>query len=117
MGRIERETVMSFVPDQLRAKADLYAERNKLYGDNYKRFGAVMQLLFPKGVTLESVDDHNRFGIFVQIVAKVTRYAQNFEDGGHDDSLDDNAVYSMMLKELDTEARALSASRKFEGGK
>jgi hypothetical protein len=93
------------VPDDLRAKAKLYEERNKLYGDNYKRFGPIMMLLFPTGIELVSADDHNRFGIFVQIVAKVTRYAEQFAKGGHDDSLDDTAVYSMMLKELDTELR------------
>lgn len=92
-----------YVPTQLREKAVLYEERNRLYGDNYKRFGPVMKLLFPNGVPLATEDDHNRFGIFVQIVAKVTRYAENFERGGHDDSLDDLAVYSMMLKELDRE--------------
>jgi hypothetical protein len=97
---------MDFVPNELIAKAELYRERNKIYGDNYKRFGKVMALLFPKGLNLSSADDHNRFGIFVQIVAKVTRYAENFERGGHDDSLDDNSVYSMMLKELDNEVRS-----------
>lgn len=91
-----------YVPDQLRAKADLYEQRNKLYGDNYKKFGAVMQAMFGDSiVALQSESDHCRFGIFVQIVAKVTRYAENFDRNGHDDSLDDIAVYSMMLKELD----------------
>lgn len=90
---------MSYVPEQLRAKAALYEERNALYGDNYKKFGPIMELLGIK--ELKSASDHGRFAIFVQIVAKVTRYAENFHRGGHDDSLDDIAVYSMMLKELD----------------
>lgn len=94
-----------FVPRELRLKADIYEERNKVYGDNYKLFGSVIRVMFPEGVHLETEEDHNRWGIFVQIVAKVTRYAANFHRGGHDDSLDDNAVYSMMLKELDNEAR------------
>lgn len=92
-----------FVPDELLKKAEIYKERNKIYGDNYKRFGPIMQLLFPNGIELKTKDDLNRFGILVQVVAKVTRYCQNFEDGGHDDSLDDAAVYAMMLKELDAE--------------
>lgn len=94
-----------FVPRELRLKADIYEERNKLYGDNYKLFGQVIYAMFPEGVHLETDEDHNRWGVFVQIVAKVTRYAANFHRGGHDDSLDDMAVYSMMLKELDNEAR------------
>lgn len=90
-----------FVVRELNAKADIYRERNKLYGDNYKRFGVIMATLFPNGLTLRSVADFNRFGILVQLVAKETRYAENFTRGGHDDSLDDTAVYAMMLKELD----------------
>lgn len=89
------------VPDMLRDNAGIYEQRNQLYGDNYKRFGKIMAILFPNGIDLQNADDFNRFGIFVQVVSKITRYAENFSRGGHDDSLDDNAVYSMMLKELD----------------
>ena len=94
-----------YVPEELRAAAKIFEDRNKLYGDNYKRFGAIMERLFPDGLTLESVEDFNRFGIFVQIISKITRYAEMFTNGGHDDSLDDTTVYLMMLKELDNEAR------------
>ena len=100
---IQQEMGKAYVVTELEAKAKIYAERNKLYGDNYKRFGLIMTALFPEGLTLKTVKDHNRFGVFVQIVAKLTRYGENFTRGGHDDSLDDNAVYSMMLKELDNE--------------
>jgi len=92
------------VPDLLRDAAKIYEERNKMYGSNYKRFGPIMQMLFPDGLRLKSADDFNRFGIFVQVVAKITRYAENFTRGGHADSLDDMAVYGMMLRELDQDA-------------
>jgi len=92
---------MKTVPEMLNDSAKIYEERNKLYGDNYKRFGPIMKLLFPQGITLSSESDFNRFGIFVQVVSKITRYSENFNRGGHDDSLDDAAVYVMMLKELD----------------
>lgn len=90
-----------FVPEQLRAAATIYEQRNKLYGDNYLRFGHVMAILFPAGLTLKTPDDFNRYGILTQIVSKQTRYAAQFNAGGHDDSLDDSSVYSMMLKEVD----------------
>lgn len=96
---------MKAVPEMLREAAATYEERNKLYGDNYKTFGVVMASMFPLGVSLGSVDEFNRFGLLVQVVAKLTRYAHNFERGGHDDSLLDLAVYSQMLRELDEEAR------------
>lgn len=98
-----------FVPKTLRDAAKIYEERNALYGDVYKRFGSVMLALFPEGVYRTPVGDveaHvNRYGLLVQIVGKLMRYCSNFEKGGHDDSLDDLAVYAIMLKELDTEAR------------
>lgn len=97
---------MKTVPDMLRESAQTYEERNKVYGDNYKRFGPIMALLFPHGPNLVTEDDHNRFGVFVQCVSKITRYAENFGKGGHDDSLLDLAVYANMLRELDAESKA-----------
>lgn len=94
---------MKTVPEMLREGADTYEERNKLYGDNYKRHGLVMSALFPNGVQLNTMDDHNRFGILTQKVAKLTRYCQNFTTGGHADSLHDDMVYTAMLAELDGE--------------
>ena len=90
------------VPELLREAAKIYEERNKIYGDNYKRFGNVMDDVFGRSVQLRNFDDHNRFGILVQMVSKLTRYAENFDRGGHADSLDDLVVYTMMLRELDT---------------
>jgi len=93
------------VPNMLRQSAETYEERNKIYGNNYKNFGKVMVGLFPKGVKVETVDDWNRMGVFVQMMSKLTRYAENFTKGGHDDSLLDLSVYSSMLRELDMEAK------------
>jgi hypothetical protein len=96
---------MKKVPEMLRDAAAIYEERNKLYGDNYKRFGYIMAELFPQGLMLRGPDDFNRFGIFVQMVSKLTRYSENLARGGHADSLDDLAVYTMMLQELDNLSR------------
>ncbi len=93
------------VPEMLAELAELYKQRNVLYDNNYKMFGYAMIAMFPEGVTLKSVDDFNRFGIFVQIISKATRYGQQFNNGGHADSLDDVAVYSQMLQELDNVKR------------
>jgi len=94
---------MTTVPELLRSGADTYEERNKIYGDNYKRHGEVMLALFPNGVKLDGIDDHNRFGLLTQKVAKLTRYCENFNTGGHSDSLHDDMVYTAMLAEVDAE--------------
>lgn len=96
-------SVVKSVPEMLREAADVYEERSAAYGDNYKRFGAIMMLLFPDGIDLSKAEAMCRFGIFVQVVSKVTRYAENFKRNGHPDSLIDISVYSQMLRELDAE--------------
>lgn len=93
---------LPYVADELVAKAKLFAQRAALYGNNYVRFGPIMaQLMATQKLDPTNEKDMARFGVFVQIVSKVTRYAENFNRGGHDDSLDDIAVYAMMLKALD----------------
>jgi len=96
---------MKTVPEMLREAAQTYEERNALYGDNYKRFGPIMTALFPDGLTLKGPDDFNRIGIFVQMMAKMTRYGAQWSKGGHDDSALDLSVYANMLRELDSEVR------------
>lgn len=89
--------------DNLERGAATYRERNALYGDNYKHFGMVMAGMFPEGLTLETPEDWNRLGVFVQAASKMTRYAQNFTRGGHADSAHDLSVYAAMLEELTDE--------------
>lgn len=90
------------VPELLRAAAETYEERNKIYGDNYKHFGMVMNGLFPDGlnIAMDDVDAFNRLGVFIQCASKLTRYAQNLAQGGHVDSAHDLTVYASMLEEL-----------------
>lgn len=98
------------VPDLLHEAANIYRLRSQIYGDNYKHFGKVMCALMPQGVSADAADEEervsisNRFGVLVQIVSKLTRYCENFNKGGHDDSLQDLAVYATMLRELDAAA-------------
>jgi len=107
----EKDRMAKFVSEALHNAAEIYEERNKLYGDNYKRFGNVMEALMPSGMEQgfpeTKAQFNNRVGVLIQVISKLTRYCENFNSGGHDDSLDDLAVYAMMLKELDTEARRL----------
>jgi 2-iminoacetate synthase ThiH len=93
-----------FVPKQLEEKAALYRQRNSQYGDSYKRIGRVLAAYFgEEGVVLKTPKDFGRFVHFMQIAGRVGRYATQFAKGGHVDSMDDIAVYAMILKELDEE--------------
>lgn len=87
----------------LRDGADTFAQRNKLYGDNYKKFGTTMASLFPDGLTISTPEQWARLGVYVMLVSKVSRYSQNLAAGGHFDSALDASVYSAMLAELTQE--------------
>lgn len=87
--------------DILREAADLFQERNAVYGDNFKMVGEVMVGLFPNGVTLKTAHDHNRFHILMLLAVKLTRYTVNWEKG-HQDSIRDATVYGAMLEMIDS---------------
>jgi hypothetical protein len=91
---------MPNVPEILRSGAITYEERNPLYGDNYKRIGRIMQILFPGGLPPMDAEGHNRFGCWYMAFNKLIRYAMQLEHGGHLDSAHDAMVYAAMLEEL-----------------
>ena len=88
------------VRERLAALGDLIESR-AIYGDSYKTIGQVMAALFPSGVSLCTGEEMNRLVTFIQLVWKVRRYAAAFDAGGHEDSLDDLAIYAQLMKEID----------------
>lgn len=84
--------------------AKLFKARNAVYSDNYLRAGRALAALFPNGIELKTVDDHNRFQIFNLIIVKLSRYTVNWNEGGHADSIHDAAVYCAMLEAIDAAA-------------
>jgi hypothetical protein len=96
------------VPDALIALAELYRERSAVYGESYNVFGRVFAALFPAGLEIRTVDDANRAALLFHVVDKLVRYANNFERGGHGDSLDDASVYCQMLRDYDARIKGRS---------
>lgn len=86
------------VSDILRKGASTFEERNKTYGENYMRVGAVMAALFPEGVALKSDTEFLVWHIFELMVVKMTRLATS--DLTHEDSAHDMMVYAAMLEKL-----------------
>jgi hypothetical protein len=81
--------------DVLRAMADTFAERNAVYGDNYKRVAPVIKALFPDGVPQELVVS-DRWHLFELLVVKLSRFAVS--NLTHEDSIHDAAVYGAMIQ-------------------
>lgn len=92
-------------PDELLSEAAAtFKQRNSVYGNQYLRFGSILEAMFPGGLTLETVDDFNRFTMFVNCLAKLSRYSVNLNRGGHKDSAHDLAVYAAMLEGMTDES-------------
>lgn len=89
---------MKNAADILQEMADTFRERNKVYGDNYKRVGEVMKALFPNGVALKTAEDFNRWHLFELQIVKLTRFANSGLT--HRDSIHDEAVYAAMVESL-----------------
>ena len=85
--------------------AGIYRDRKPMYGDNYKYVGKAMAALFPDGLTISPDDDEtfNRLHFVMHMYSKLSRYCMNLQNGGHQDSLDDLAVYAMLARECDEE--------------
>jgi len=87
----------------LREAAKTFSEKNAVYKDNYLMVGQIMKDLFPSGINLKTEHDHNRFHILMLLVVKLSRYAIAWEEGGHQDSIRDAAVYAAMLEMIDSQ--------------
>jgi len=77
----------------------LFESRNAEYGNAYKSQAHIMHLLLGP-IELKTVDDFERFTRISAMIAKLNRYAKNFEKGGHHDSARDLVVFAAMLQEL-----------------
>lgn len=84
-------------PDILAAGAETFRQRNKVYGDNYLAFGALMAALYPAGLHASAPDSFTRLGLIVMCASKLSRYVSNPQ--GHKDSAHDLMVYAAMLEE------------------
>jgi len=85
--------------ERLRVLAKMRDERRALYGDNYIKAGYAMAFMLGK-IELRTPRDYIRFGLLVQEYSKLSRYSVQWKDG-HQDSLDDLAVYAQLLAEVD----------------
>lgn len=85
----------------LRQSADLFEERNKQYGANYKQFGEALLLLFPDRTLpkMTMPDDANRLNLTMMCLAKLQRYCHQW-DQPSTDNCRDLQVYAAMLEEL-----------------
>ncbi len=93
------------MPDEILGEmAATYRERNKVYGDSWRKVGAILRILHPDGVTLETADDHNMYHLWSLMIVKITRFANT--NLTHQDSIHDAAVYAALLESILSEKDA-----------
>lgn len=103
---VAKPTTNDKVPTLLRESADTFEERGRQYGYIYKTMHPdVFCALFPNGMVLKTHDDFTRFALINAVVGKLTRYVNNFDKGGHRDSLIDIVNFAAMLNGVDDEVR------------
>lgn len=88
--------------DILVEMANTYRERNAVYGNNYKRVGKLMAVLFPDGVPPEILHS-DQFHLFELILVKLSRFA--ISGLQHQDSIHDSGVYSAMIEAIILEGK------------
>ena len=95
------------VAENLEAGAATFREHDAVYGPSYIRFGGVMDELFPDGLEISPRDvrSYIRLGVLVQIVSKISRYAESMTSGGHKDSAHDIMVYGAILEQVTLEPK------------
>lgn len=77
--------------------AKTFAERNAVYGSNYKMVAPLMRTLFPQGVPSDLVvQDH--FHLFELMLVKLSRFA--ISNLTHQDSVHDLMVYAAMVESI-----------------
>lgn len=84
----------------LERMAATYQERRATYGANEQTFADIMLALFPTGLHLQTRADWVRYGLFHQIVTKISRYVRSWSEP-HVDSIHDVGPYSAMLEAED----------------
>jgi hypothetical protein len=95
-----REALANPAAPLLRRMLETYTERRASYGPSEQRFADVMLAFFPDGLTIERREDWVRFGLFVQIASKLSRYSRDFHEP-HVDSIHDMGPYTAMLEAED----------------
>lgn len=97
----QHKNLIDFAEKSFSEKLAIIEERNKTYGSNFDVQGNVMSAIFPNGLELKTESDWKRIGVFMNIIGKITRYANTFSEGGHKDSLVDTCNYCTILEFLD----------------
>lgn len=95
------DRVIEILQESIKIRESRQIYHEPIFGGAYKQQGHVLKTLFPEYINLSNHSDLSRFTIISTITSKLIRYCNNFENGGHEDSLNDISVYCAMLRELD----------------
>lgn len=91
------ELIPQSVPQVMDDCLQTFKDRDNQYGKSYVKFGAMMDALFPDGLTVKGKDSFVQLGVFVQQVSKLMRICSGSFDKVHMDSARDLSVYAAIM--------------------
>lgn len=80
----------------LASALETFRERNKAYGDNADKVAAIVKVLFPVEISIQSPEDHKMMLQLYLLITKLTRFTNS--GMSHQDSVHDMINYSALLE-------------------
>ena len=96
-------SIEEIFPEKQLEQLNVFKERNSEYGNSYEKVGEILQILFPKGITIKDKDSHQFFDLFKQALIKLVRFCYNNQfviENFQKDSLIDAVNYLNILLSL-----------------
>lgn len=92
-------------------RKDVFLKKSNDYGNAYLKSGEILEKIFPQGIILRTKKDHCSYQLLTRKLDKLLRYTNlrfsnktsKIKDETIGDTLGDDAVYSLMLEELEEE--------------
>ena len=103
--KVGKKDTTKAISGNLEQALETFNQRGAAYGPSYLQYGEVISSLFPEGVSLQSAEEINRFGLLSMIISKLTRYCNQWDEP-HKDSIHDLGVYAFMLEGVDDSIRS-----------
>lgn len=88
------------IEEILHELVDLQRRRGEEYGETYLSKGELDAVLFPDGITIQTVWEHRVYSLIIMIEHKLMRLCENPFLPGRNDSVADMAVYCCILQRV-----------------
>lgn len=97
MEKIRLQSIIDISSSIIDEQFQILKERDSQYGASYNKVGAILQILFPDGIEIQTKEQHQQFDLLKQVIGKLARLSHKFPTEIHRDSLIDAGNYINLL--------------------